>query len=100
MSATRAQDLLRQLSEIATKREYDLAQYSAVRSDDTNDDPEAESLIFNSFYNPSANQYILKITNFTTPEFRELYEIFQISITTKWSNGVAKRSEYKQMVLS
>ena len=56
MSATRAQDVLRKVSEIATERKHDLAQYSAVRDNEQDDEADAESPIFNSLQNAGSNQ--------------------------------------------
>ena len=97
MSSTRAQDVLQKLSEIASELEHDFAQYSAVRAADSDDEVDSESPIFNSFYNAGGNQSVLKMTNFTAPEFRKLCGILHTTITTKWNNGRGKRSEYKQI---
>ena len=87
MSVTHSQDVLRLLSETATERENDLAQYLAMRSDGSDDEAEAEFPNFNSFYNVGGNQSILNLTNFTASEFSKLYGILHTCITTKRNNG-------------
>ena len=58
MIATRAQEVLWKVSEIATESEHDLAQYSAVRDNESDDEADAESPILNSLYNAGSNQSI------------------------------------------
>ena len=77
MNDSRAQDALRLLSEVAAEREHDLQQYSANNHDSSDEEYDAESPIFDSFYNAGGNDSIRKMTNFTALELRKLYSILQ-----------------------
>ena len=75
MESSRAEDALRILSEVATEREHDILRYSANITEDSDDEVDAASPIFDLFYNVGGNESIMKMTNFTAPEFRLLYSI-------------------------
>ena len=82
MNNSRAQDALRLLREVAADREHDLLQYSISTQEDSDDEADSESPIFDSFYTVQGNEAILQMTNFTAPEFRKLYSILEPFITT------------------
>ena len=68
-----------------------------MKADDSDDEQDSESPIFNSFYDACGDQSILKMTKFTGSEFRKLYGIIHTTITPKWNNGRGKRSKHKRM---
>ena len=100
MNTSRAQDALRILSDVAAEREHKLIQFSASRADESDDEADAESPIFDSFYNVGGNESILKITNFTAPEFRKLYSILQQCITSRWNSGREKNLDLSLWMFS
>ena len=95
MNTARAQDALRILSQVAAERNHEMHRYSPTRHEECDDESEAESPIFDSFYSARGNEAILKMTNFTSAEFRKLYSILHECIIHNWNNGRGKRSGYK-----
>jgi len=97
MNAGRAEDALRILGEQAADRDHEISAFSALRSQDSDDESDAECPIIDSFYGSGGNQAILKMCNFTLPEFRRLYSIMHEHIVTTWNVGRGNRSTLKPM---
>ena len=64
MESRRTGDALRILREVANDREHNLLRYYANRTEDSDDEADEESPIFDCFYNVRENKSIIKITNF------------------------------------
>ncbi len=58
---------------------------------------DAESPVFDSFYNSGGSEAILKVCSFTPTEFRQLSDIFSASIATNWNTGRGKKSKLNPM---
>ena len=97
MNSSQARVALRMLSEIATELEHGLSKHSSTRTQDYDNEADDESPIFDSFYATGGNESIMKMPDFTAPEFRKLYSILKSCITTNWNNGFGKRSDSKQV---
>ena len=97
MNNSRAQDTLRLLCEVASDREHDLLQYSTSIREDSDNEADAETPNFYSFYSVGGNESELTMTNFTAPEFRKLYSILEPFVTTWWNNSRGKKTEFKPM---
>ncbi len=82
MNAGRVGDALRILSEQAAEREHQLSAYPSTSREERDNDVDAPSPIFYSFYNSGGNDAILKMTNFAPFEFQKLYSIIQPQIVT------------------
>ena len=95
MNNARAHDALRVLSEFAAQRNHEMLKYSPNRPEESDDESDADSPIFDSFYNVGGNESILSLTNFTSAEFRKLYSILHDCIIRNWNNGRGKRSKFK-----
>lgn len=97
MNLERAQDALRILAEQAVEKTHQLSTYSVTPNQESDNEADSESPVVDSFYEFGGNDSILKMTNFTLPEFRRLYGIFYESITTSWNLGRGKRSHHTSM---
>eukprot|EP00171_Calliarthron_tuberculosum_P021722 IDg21722t1 len=97
MNANRAKNVLRQLEERNAEREHELSKFSTSKDVDSDDEADQPSPIFDSFYESSGTEGIVKMCNFTPLEFRKLYSHLHGEITREWNTGRGKRSEYKAM---
>lgn len=70
MKSSRAQDILRQVTEQEADQEHALSSYAPSRQADSDNDADAACLIFDSFYDAGGNDAIRNMTNFTPNKFR------------------------------
>ncbi len=95
MASNRVQQVPMQFAERSAAREHDLLRYSSIREVDSDEEADAESPIFDSFYNSFGSEAIVKMIHFTPAEFRKLYDILFAIIFTNWNTGRGKKSNFK-----
>eukprot|EP00171_Calliarthron_tuberculosum_P022852 IDg22852t1 len=88
---------LETLSDAHHRREIELARHSNVRAAESDDEADRECPIFDSFYEADGNEGVLKMTNFTTAEFRGLYGRLHGHVVTHWNVGRGRKSAVKPM---
>ena len=94
MNSSRAQEVLPQLTEKTIERNHELQTYSSIRQNESDDDANSLSSIFDSFYNSGGNTAKIKIINFTPIEYRKIYSALEETIKSYWNVG--RRRKYNQ----
>ena len=97
MNSSRAQDVLRQLTEKASEHNHDVQTYSSIRQNESDDGADSLSPIFNSFYNSGGNTATVKMINFTPIEYRKVYSALEETIKSNWN--VVRGRKYNQSLM-
>lgn len=88
---------LRALFAAHHRRELEFSRHPRFRGAESDDDADLESPIFDSFYNSDGNDGILKMTNLTAAEFRDLYSKVHAHLASWWNVGRGHKCEQKPM---
>ena len=96
VSRTDAATSLRLLSEVSAARVPDLEQYNDDDglTTESDDDANSESPILDQFYEEGGQDGIHQMTNFTTRELNNVYEILSDDLEYAWCSGRGKKSAY------
>ena len=89
-----ARNALSFLAEVAVAREVEISNFNTTRDQESSDE-EADSPCpyFDQFYNQSGSEGMKKMTNFTAPEFEQIWRNMQSFIATKYNKGRGMRSK-------
>lgn len=85
------------LSRAHQRREIALNRHSTVRAETEDADEDRDCPIFDSFYDADGNEGVMKMVNFSAPEFRALYASIHDRIVTLWNVGRGRKSPHTPM---
>ena len=87
------------LNENEAMRDSDIAKIDhAPVLDDTKEENDSNSPIFDVFYSVNGSASVLQMTNMSSVEFQQLWVSFQPCIEAKWNRGRGRRSVFSGMI--
>lgn len=85
------------LSDANHRGELQLFRHFNVRSIESDDEADKECPILDNYYEADGNDGMVKMTNFTTNEFEDMYGYLHEYFTTHWDVGRGRGSSVKLM---
>ena len=88
---------LRLLCEALEDREREIGEYPTSHEEVSDDEADAESPVFDSFYSAGGSEGIMKMTNFTPSEFRSIWNTIEGYVSEHWNVGRGRKSSHSAM---
>ena len=95
MDTEYTKEIIRVLSERAAEREQELSQHESGCANESDEELDGECPILDSFYFADGNQSIIQITNFSSKEFRGIWNRFRNHVIPNWNIVRGLKSSFK-----